>query len=339
MLGGMCARVCPTEVLCESACVRNSRGQAGRDRRAAAVRHRLPVRAAIADLHAVPRPAGASPSSAADRRGCVRAPAAMLGHDVTVFEARPKPGGLNEYGLAAYKVAAISRRRKSTGCSSIGGIEMRYGQALGRSSRCAASARLRRRLPRSRPRRRQRPRPRRRRAPTAVAAVEFIAGCARQRYAALPVGRRVVVIGGGMTAVDIAVQSRLLGAEEVTIVYRRDEARMGRPLRARVGAEERRRHPALGPTMALDARRRSRCGVEFATTQVEVGGRLGGDGKRWHRRRHGVQGDRPDACDALVDRTLRRWRCAAAASTSTPKGGPRWRRSGPAAIAPTAART
>lgn len=34
-------------------------------------------------------------------------------------------------------------------------------------------------------------------------------------------GRRVVVIGGGMTAVDAAVQSRLLGAEQVTMVYRR----------------------------------------------------------------------------------------------------------------------
>jgi len=35
------------------------------------------------------------------------------------------------------------------------------------------------------------------------------------------VGRRVLVVGGGMTAVDAAVQSRKLGAEEVTIVYRR----------------------------------------------------------------------------------------------------------------------
>jgi glutamate synthase (NADPH/NADH) small chain len=37
----------------------------------------------------------------------------------------------------------------------------------------------------------------------------------------VPVGRRVLVIGGGMTAIDAAVQSRLLGAEQVTIVYRR----------------------------------------------------------------------------------------------------------------------
>ncbi len=42
----------------------------------------------------------------------------------------------------------------------------------------------------------------------------------------LPIGRRVVVIGGGMTAIDAAVQSKLLGAEEVTIAYRRGQAEM-----------------------------------------------------------------------------------------------------------------
>src|SRR5258708_32123156 len=39
--------------------------------------------------------------------------------------------------------------------------------------------------------------------------------------ARLPVGRRVVVIGGGNTAIDVAVQSKRLGAEDVTLVYRR----------------------------------------------------------------------------------------------------------------------
>src|SRR5581483_12485909 len=43
----------------------------------------------------------------------------------------------------------------------------------------------------------------------------------------LPVGRRIVVVGGGMTAIDIASQSKRLGAEDVTIVYRRGPERMG----------------------------------------------------------------------------------------------------------------
>jgi glutamate synthase (NADPH/NADH) small chain len=59
-------------------------------------------------------------------------------------------------------------------------------------------------------------------------AVEFIAELRQAAdLAALPVGRRVLVVGGGMTAVDAGVQSKLLGAEEVTIAYRRGRARMG----------------------------------------------------------------------------------------------------------------
>ena len=55
-------------------------------------------------------------------------------------------------------------------------------------------------------------------------AVDYIAALRQVRdKASLPVGRRVVVIGGGMTAIDIAVQSKALGAEEVTIVYRRGQ--------------------------------------------------------------------------------------------------------------------
>ena len=43
----------------------------------------------------------------------------------------------------------------------------------------------------------------------------------------MPVGRHVVVIGGGMTAIDAAVQSKLLGAESVTVAYRRSREDMG----------------------------------------------------------------------------------------------------------------
>jgi len=43
---------------------------------------------------------------------------------------------------------------------------------------------------------------------------------------ALPVGRKVVVIGGGNTAIDIAIQTKKLGAEDVTIAYRRGAENM-----------------------------------------------------------------------------------------------------------------
>ncbi|MEP1155293.1 MAG: FAD-dependent oxidoreductase, partial [Roseibium sp.] len=61
----------------------------------------------------------------------------------------------------------------------------------------------------------------------ALDAVDYIADLRQATdLSRLPVGRRVVVIGGGMTAVDIAVQTRLLGAEDVTIAYRRGQDRM-----------------------------------------------------------------------------------------------------------------
>jgi glutamate synthase (NADPH/NADH) small chain len=64
-------------------------------------------------------------------------------------------------------------------------------------------------------------------APGSIDAVDWIAELRQARdLAALPVGRRVVVIGGGMTAVDAAVQSKLLGAEDVTMVYRRGQVEM-----------------------------------------------------------------------------------------------------------------
>ena len=48
-------------------------------------------------------------------------------------------------------------------------------------------------------------------------------GRRQERHA---IGRRVVVLGGGMTAIDAAVQAKLLGAEEVTICYRRGKEHM-----------------------------------------------------------------------------------------------------------------
>ena len=233
-LGGLCARVCPTEVLCEQACVRNTNEDKPVEIGAL---QRHATDALMADTVAPPlftRAAptgkrvavvGAGPAGLAAAHGLAR-----RGHDVTLFDAQPKAGGLNEYGIAAYKVAEDFAQREVAWLLSIGGIELRLGQRLGVEftldrllaehdavflglglagvnalgiDEPATAAGL-------------------------TNAVDFIAQLRQANdLSQLPVGRRVVVIGGGMTAVDAAVQSRLLGADEVSLVYRRGADAMG----------------------------------------------------------------------------------------------------------------
>lgn len=227
IMGSMCARVCPTEQLCEEACVRNTAEhepvQIGRLQRHATDallddgRQIFRQGAATGKTVAV---VGAGPAGLA----CAHA-LAVKGHAVTVFEARPKAGGLNEYGIAAYKAVDNIAQREVDYILGVGGIEVKHGLALGAGIELDAlaaefdavflglglgvvnavgieGADL-----------------------AGVAdAVGFIARL--RQGEPLTVGRRVVVIGGGMTAIDVAVQARLLGAEDVTIAYRGDEAAM-----------------------------------------------------------------------------------------------------------------
>ena len=225
-LGGMCARVCPTENLCEAVCVRTTQEgkpvAIGRLQRHAvdalmeSAQPQLFTRApATGKTVAV---VGAGPAGLA----CAHV-LARLGHQVVVFDARPKAGGLNEYGLASYKTPDNFAQREVQWLLDIGGIEVRHGWKLETSAQLAAlqqdydalflgmglAATHQLRVPGE-----------------SLAgvqdAVDFIAALRQSAdLATLPVGRRVVVIGGGMTAVDAAVQSKLLGAQEVHMVYRR----------------------------------------------------------------------------------------------------------------------
>jgi len=230
IFGGMCARVCPTETLCEEACVREeAEGK--------------PVKIGLLQRYATDalmaegghpyeraRPTGkkvavvgAGPAglSCAHRL-------AMHGHEVTVFEAREKSGGLNEYGIASYKSTNDFAQKEVDYILGIGGITVHHGKALGKgltlealkadyvavflgiglqgvNALGAANDE----------------------ASGVEDAVDYIAELRQAKeLAGRPVGRRVVVIGGGMTAIDVAVQSKLLGAEDVTILYRRGAEQM-----------------------------------------------------------------------------------------------------------------
>ena len=286
IFGGMCARVCPTEVLCEQACVRNTSedkpveiGMLQRhatDAYFAAPGAPLFTRAAATGKRIAVVGAGPAGLACAHR-------AAMLGMDVTVFESKPKPGGLNEYGLATYKTTDDFAQKEIAWLLSIGGITIEYGKALGEHITLAdlsltfdavflglglsgvnalgiADESM-----------------------SGVAnAVDFIAGLRQTTdYAALPVGRRVVVLGGGMTAVDAAVQSRKLGAEEVTIVYRRDQQRMPASTHEQEWAQLNGvTIRTWGVLAGLGAQAGAVTSATFATVR-EIDGQLQPTGERW----------------------------------------------------------
>ena len=230
ILGGMCARVCPTEVLCEQACVREvSEGkpvEIGRLQRHATdslmAKNIHPFnRAASTGKKVAVVGAGPAGLSCAHRL-------ASKGIDVTIYDTRSKAGGLNEYGIAAYKSTNDFAAKEVAWLLSIGGITIENNKTLGvdmtldglssdfdavflsvglggvnalsmssEDDTCMSDA---------------------------VGFIETL----RQTtdLASIPIGRNVVVIGGGMTAVDAAVQSKLLGAEQVTIAYRRGREAM-----------------------------------------------------------------------------------------------------------------
>jgi len=230
ILGGMCARVCPTEELCEQACVREvSEGKAveiGRLQRHATdtlmAKNTHPFsRAAFTGKKVAVVGAGPAGLSCAHRL-------AMQGIDVTVFDARPKAGGLNEYGIAAYKSTNDFAAKEVDWLLSIGGIAIENNKELGRDltlddlsadfDAVFLSVGLGGVNALGIPGHEG----------TGVTdAVGFIETLRQSSdLASLPIGRNVVVIGGGMTAVDAAVQSKLLGAEQVTIAYRRGREAM-----------------------------------------------------------------------------------------------------------------
>ena len=154
---------------------------------------------------------------------------AVAGVESTIFEARPKAGGLNEYGIAAYKAIDDFAAKEAAFILSIGGIEVRHEAALGRDVKLDD---LRRDydavfLGMGLGSTNKLGLPKEAELENVVDAVDYIARLRQaEDLTKLPVGRRVVVIGGGMTAIDIAVQSKKLGAENVTIVYRRGVDKM-----------------------------------------------------------------------------------------------------------------
>lgn len=229
IMGGGCSRVCPVEKLCEGACVYNlmeeeaipiARLQRHATDRAMREKWPLFVRKAstgrkVAIVGA--GPAGLSCAHVLSREGI----------DVTVYEKEDRGGGLMTYGIAAYKVTPGFCQEEIDYILSLGGIEIRYHQELGRDINLAS---LREQydavflgfgvgqartldIPGEE-------------LAGVVDALSFIYDIRSKGYPEVPVGDKVAVIGLGMTAIDAATQAKRLGAAEVTLVYRRTEAEM-----------------------------------------------------------------------------------------------------------------
>ncbi|MBK8443468.1 MAG: NAD(P)-dependent oxidoreductase [Sphingobacteriales bacterium] len=226
IMGAGCSRVCPVEKLCEGSCVYN-------------LLHEEPIQIARLQRHATETAieqqwklyerkapnnkrvaiVGAGPAGLS----CAHA-LALQGVEVTVFEKEAKGGGLMTYGVAAYKVSPEFCEAEVNWITSIGGIDVRYQQELGKDFSLEDLRRnydavflgigvgLTRNLGIEGEN-----------LEGVVDAIAFIYDLRTQPHQQVPVGNKVAVIGMGMTAIDAATQSKRLGAQEVTILYRRTE--------------------------------------------------------------------------------------------------------------------
>lgn len=279
ILGGSCARVCPTEILCQQACVRNSAQEC------APVLIGQLQRYALDNAGFTAHPFQRSPATGKRIAVVGAGPAglscahrlAMHGHDVVIFEAQEKAGGLNEYGIARYKLVDDYAQREVAFLLGIGGIEVRHGQRLGGNLALAElqqqydavflglglnAVRQLGLLDEQ--------------APGMLAATHYIRELRQaDDLGQLPLADRCLVIGAGNTAIDMAVQMSRLGARDVNLVYRRGQLDMGATGHEQEIAKQNqvRLHTWARPDeVLLDDQGRVR-GMRFVRTQL-VAGRL-----------------------------------------------------------------
>jgi dihydropyrimidine dehydrogenase (NAD+) subunit PreT len=228
ILGHSCGRVCPTEVLCEGACVMHEKEEKpieiGRLQRYA-VDYVLDrnIRLFHAGAPNGKRVAciGSGPASLA----CA-AELAKLGYYVTIFDRNELPGGLDTHGIAAYKLRASDSLRE-VGLVRDLGVEFRQNTVIGRD---VSFTQLEEdfdaifigiglgetwdlKIPGED-------------LPGVIGAIEFIEATKTRSFADVPVGRNIACIGAGNTAIDVVTAAKRLGAQKVHLIYRRGETDM-----------------------------------------------------------------------------------------------------------------
>jgi glutamate synthase (NADPH/NADH) small chain len=228
ILGHSCGRVCPTSVLCEGACVLNGEGK-------------RPVLIGRLQRHAVDYVLDNdivlfTPGKPNGKRVALigGGPASLScafylrreGYETVIFDAHPEPGGLNTYGIAAYKMRADESVRETEMIRKMGvtiksGVQVGkdlalaqlekefdavfIGIGLGATEKLGIQGET---------------------LEGSMDALTFIEQTKVKKFSEVAVGKRVAVIGGGNTAIDVATAAKRLGAEDVYMIYRRSREEM-----------------------------------------------------------------------------------------------------------------
>ncbi|NND71294.1 MAG: NAD(P)-dependent oxidoreductase [Rhodothermales bacterium] len=221
-LGFACGKVCPTDVLCEGACVYNHQdvkpidiGRLQSFATASVIETGEPLFVVADSNGGRVAIVGAGPAGLSCACELTR-----LGYDVTVYEGRNQPSGLTVHGVAPYKITDEEVLIEVEYLQEQFGFSIEYnswvdqtrlkqlqsefdavflGIGLGPTTDTGIPGND---------------------LPGCHGAVEFVEAL-RGGKSAMEIGRRVVIIGGGNTAMDAASESARLGAESVVLAYRR----------------------------------------------------------------------------------------------------------------------
>jgi glutamate synthase (NADPH/NADH) small chain len=225
VLGGTCARVCPVEVLCQRDCVLVHEGRApieiGALQRYAtdwAYKNGVPLRAAARSNGKSVAVVGAGPAGLA-----AAGELAARGYAVTVYDEREEVGGLVRYAIAPYRQTNEPLPDEARLLADLD-VEFRLGTRVDAAGLEELSHDV----------------------DAVVLAVgmgadvdvpydnddlegvwESLPFIERLKSGEPPaVGGRVAVVGGGNTAVDVAIEAKRLGADVSLLLYRRTEQEM-----------------------------------------------------------------------------------------------------------------
>src|SRR5215472_1647146 len=229
ILGASCARVCPTSVLCEGACV-------VLDREGDPVKIGRLQRYATDYVHEKKIQVLNTPTKKSGKGVAIigggpaglscAAELAQLGHQPVIFEKKTAAGGLNTYGIAYYKMTPQASLEEVEFVRSLG-VEFRVSVAVGKDIPAAQLEKefdaifigiglgggSRMNIPGED-------------LPEVIEALEFIEELHSKPLHEVPIGKRVAVVGGGNTAIDAVTQARRLGAEKAVLIYRRAQEDM-----------------------------------------------------------------------------------------------------------------